>query len=320
MSTKSVSDWRSYLPDGERRRLQHAYAPPEHRVWEEDKLRFAQRCMQFDLPTVPIVGVISTTSEHCQIAEALGIPLLSSATALQSLFSSVESLDGFAKPLGGGMGYGAFGFRVRDGVLVPSGQRDSTNAMFAECSAGRFAHRGYILQPRIRPHALLHPLLPGPGLGTIRVFSFRQASGKVIIPFAGLRVPAANAECDNFQFNGLGAAINIETGALTRAVGQTASQPVSHFVERHQETGAPFQGHVIPNWDEVLALVAKAAHAFEMLPALGWDIAVTPTGPVLVETNWQFGTTFAERLTNRGWATELRAMYAELPRHHFPSQ
>jgi hypothetical protein len=61
-------------------------------------------------------------------------------------------------------------------------------------------------------------------------------------------------------------------------------------------------------------MVRTAALVFRELPALGWDVAVCADGPVLIETNWAFSTEFAERLTNRGWAEDLRANFARCRR------
>jgi hypothetical protein len=42
---------------------------------------------------------------------------------------------------------------------------------------------------------------------------------------------------------------------------------------------------VIPGWREPRELALRAAAAFDVLPALGWDVAVTDDGIVLTEGN-----------------------------------
>lgn len=312
-ATKPVVMWRHYMPQAERLRLQEMHAPPSSRIWEEDKLRFAERCRKHGLPCAPVTAVIPALRDGVDTAHAPDVARITSAAMLRALFTSLRHFDGFAKPLGGGAGYGAFGFRIRDGTLVPSRHHADAEQMFTACATSRFPGGGYLLQPRLLPHASLLPFMPGPGLGTVRIYSFLNASGEVSIPLAGLRVPAAGAECDNHQYDASYVLVDVETGVFGAAVGFTTAQPISHEIICHPETAATFSGGMIPCWPEVLTLVRAAATAFSMLPALGWDVAVTPDGPLLVETNWQFGPQLAERLTNRGWADELRTLYAHCP-------
>lgn len=310
-TTKPVAQWETYLPELERLHLQELHAPAASRIWEEDKLRFARRCEEHGLPSIPITGVIPASENGVDTSHVPSVMQLSSCDALQSCFAALHDFDGFAKPLGSGQGYGAFAFSVRAGALVPSRHHTTVQQMYDECTAKKFPGGGYLLQPRVVPHQLLRPFMPGPGLGTVRVFSFLDTTGRVSIPFAGLRIPAAGAECDNQRHDALGAPIDVATGVLGEAIGRTIERPISHPIARHPETGAYFAGSVIPCWAEVRSLVHSAAQAFHLLPALGWDVAITPGGPLLVETNWQFASSFAERLTNRGWADELRTLYTQ---------
>jgi hypothetical protein len=46
-----------------------------------------------------------------------------------------------------------------------------------------------------------------------------------------------------------------------------------------------FRGFAIPLWAEACALVERAALAFLPLRTIGWDVAVTPRGALLIEGN-----------------------------------
>ena len=290
--------------------MQAAVAPVAERVLEENKLLFWKHCTMHGLPCVPIVGIIPNREAPVDLSEVPTLRSFPSEEALAVAFAELGHFEGFAKPIGGGLGYGAFDFAIRDGKLVASSDHADVGQLFAACATSRFPGGGYLLQPRLTPHPAMRPFMPGPGLGTLRVFSFLTASGDVDVPFAALRVPAPGALCDNSRFGALGVAVDVHSGVLGTAVGATAATPISHFVTRHPETGAVFAGQQLPFWPELLALVKTAARAFHTLPALGWDIAICENGPVLVETNWEFGARQAERITNRGWAQELRTLYA----------
>jgi hypothetical protein len=77
------------------------------------------------------------------------------------------------------------------------------------------------------------------------------------------------------------------TGAMLKAQRET---PGEGYVEvtRHPDTGRVLAGEHIPMWDEVLDLVRRSARAVAPVRTVGWDVAVTPTGPVLVEGNFWY--------------------------------
>ena len=57
----------------------------------------------------------------------------------------------------------------------------------------------------------------------------------------------------------------------------------------HPTTGVVFKGFVIPMWDKVLSMLGSAAARVPEMRYLSWDIAMTPTGPVLIEGNDEGG-------------------------------
>jgi len=68
-------------------------------------------------------------------------------------------------------------------------------------------------------------------------------------------------------------------------------------VDRHPDTGTRIIDASLPYWQESVALVLRAhAAAFARFPFLGWDIALTPNGPLLLETNSGWGALFHQML------------------------
>lgn len=57
----------------------------------------------------------------------------------------------------------------------------------------------------------------------------------------------------------------------------------------HPDTGYRIADFALPLYDEVIALVDRAARRVPRVRYVGWDIAVTPTGPVIIEGNWGTG-------------------------------
>ena len=55
--------------------------------------------------------------------------------------------------------------------------------------------------------------------------------------------------------------------------------------EEHPDTGCRIKGREVPLFDEAVALVLKASQAFGFMATIGWDVGLTPDGPVIIEGN-----------------------------------
>jgi hypothetical protein len=92
-----------------------------------------------------------------------------------------------------------------------------------------------------------------------------------------------------------GAPIDLKTGALGQITGDKP-ECLSEWFDHHPVTGAQVTGRIVPFWRE-LAEAAIKAHA--MVPErvmIGWDMAVTADGPVLLEGNSFADPLFPERV------------------------
>lgn len=58
------------------------------------------------------------------------------------------------------------------------------------------------------------------------------------------------------------------------------------FYEVHPESGESIVDFQVPMWDRVVALIDEVARVVPAVPYVGWDVAVTPDGPTLIEGNW----------------------------------
>lgn len=127
-------------------------------------------------------------------------------------------------------------------------------------------------------------IFPG-SLNTLRVLMLRGEDGAAFVAAATHRFGRqASAPVDNFSAGGVVARVALDTGLLDLAASIEPGNRVA-FAERHPETGAPIAGVAVERWAEVTALVAKLGTALPFLRYVGWDIAVTPSGPVVIEGN-----------------------------------
>jgi D-alanine-D-alanine ligase-like ATP-grasp enzyme len=88
---------------------------------------------------------------------------------------------------------------------------------------------------------------------------------------------------DNTSGGGFSVAVNGETGALEGPGRQEITKGAGVFYE-HPDTHFKFDGFSIPYFKEACDLVKNCAQHFPSR-LIGWDIAITEEGPVVIEGN-----------------------------------
>lgn len=131
-----------------------------------------------------------------------------------------------------------------------------------------------IFEPLLRCHPDLASLAPA-GLPDIRVICDDEEPR-----LAMLRLPThASDGRANLHAGGLGAAVDLATGKITRALQHRRE------IETHPETGERLVGVQIPAWPEVLDAASRCAAATG-LHYLGADVVVDAArGPCILEVN-----------------------------------
>lgn len=72
-----------------------------------------------------------------------------------------------------------------------------------------------------------------------------------------------------------------ETGKII----SPATDDYFNVYDRHPDTGVEFVGYQLPMVPEAIALAKEAAHEIPQVAHVGWDMAITPTGPAIIEGN-----------------------------------
>ena len=136
-----------------------------------------------------------------------------------------------------------------------------------------------LLEEVIIQHPEVSRLNPS-AINTIRIVTIVKDNVPHVV-FAGLRCGRMGFVVDNFVAGGMTVPIDIETGVINNV----AVDKVGNVFDIHPDTKVPFHGFALPHWDEVIDLAKKAALRVETVKYVGWDIASTPEGPILVEGN-----------------------------------
>ena len=122
-------------------------------------------------------------------------------------------------------------------------------------------------------------------LNTIRVLMLRDGGGQAFLAAATHRFGTlASAPVDNFSSNGIVANVHRASGRLEHAIALGEGNQVQKLCH-HPETGAAIAGTQVQDWPAVQGLVERLGAAFPYLIYVGWDIAMTPDGPIVIEGN-----------------------------------
>jgi hypothetical protein len=148
-------------------------------------------------------------------------------------------------------------------------------------------HRGLVvrgellLEEVIVQHPDLAAVCPGT-VNTTRVTAFFDGTRTHILAVA--QKFGRGAVSDQMTYGGFYTMLD-ETGhALGK--GYDSHDNVHEF---HPESRVRIPDFQLPLYDEVVAFIDKVARVVPQIQYVGWDVVVTPDGPVLVEGNWAAG-------------------------------
>lgn len=143
-------------------------------------------------------------------------------------------------------------------------------------------HRDMLVQPLLTNGPQVADLADQ-SLIAIRVITCMDASGIPVVTHAMLRV-LSRLEPLWRSRRELGARIDLQTGRLGPLCNDKDLWP-GCWSDRHPVTDARVTGRVLESWPEIRALAMAAHRVFCDRMLIGWDIAITPSGPVLLQGN-----------------------------------
>lgn len=224
-----------------------------------------------------------------QLASSLGIPVPKGVATFENGNLSWEgsgrvgpieeiknlNLDVICKPADGNCGNGVFKLQTRDGRIFINGKETSCKEV-VECLKD-----GYLLQERLRQHPELEKFHPS-SINTVRLVTFYTGS-EVRLGWSALRIGAGGGVADNLAKGGVVVKVIPESGKLDRF--GFRKPKFGRRVVSHPDTGILFEGFTVPYFNEAVALVKKYHSFARGIHSIGWDVAITPEGPVIIEGN-----------------------------------
>ena len=311
----SADDKRRYLTEAPRAnaRLWSVLTPTRYRSLYDNKLIFHRFFASVGLPLAMLFGVFdpevgrSTDGESLRTEEEL------------ARFIRRFRENGFVfKPTEGVRGHlilvltGAAPDDA-DTFLTLAGARYDAAALVAatrETTALKIQNPGaevssFLLEERIRPHPELAQFI-GPTLCTVRVQTIVALDGRPRIVGSVFKLQPGLSGLDHLLYGGLGCWVDPDTGAL----GPGRTRTNCEFATVIPGTDRSFVGYRLPCWRQVKELAFEAAAAFPWARAIGWDIAISDRGVVLIEGNERWSPSLVQLPAPRGLMDgELKALY-----------
>lgn len=292
-------EWGNYITDGpDFKQFLHGLNPETLREVGNDKLKFYLHCVRNGLPTIPVICVFaSKPGLGVEEVEWICTPEQWRAKML------LAPTEMFIKPIDGTYGEGAFMVSRRGDQFDFDGQSGSVDDLY-RCLNDKLRHeRAWLVQPRMRSHSSLDGIASPQGLATVRVVTHMRHN-KAELLIADLKITVGDNLVDNFSKGKSGnllAGIDRNSGALGLAWGSSQRDwPVMVSHSHHPDSGKLIQGYRLPFWDELAELALKAQESLPDLKTLGWDIAATHEGVMLVEANITYDVSILQIAHQRG--------------------
>ena len=152
---------------------------------------------------------------------------------------------------------------------------DSPAAMLAYIQEHGLVVLEHVL-PQHEDMARLHPS----SVNTMRILT-DLVDGQVHIAYITVKMGRGNGVCDNSGQGGILCRVDPQSGKII----SPATDDYFNIYEKHPDTGIVLQGYQLPMVDRAVAMAKEAALVFPQVGHVGWDMAITPTGPAIIEGN-----------------------------------
>jgi len=265
--------YRSFRRIRNRRNLQLDGADYNYVCILRDKFVFGQFLSGLRLPT-PAILALCTRDSITWLDGTRSVPL-------EALWSERPHFDGFCKPSAGNMGRGVFPLRADGGKVYIGDAEPSLEELRVRLD------EPHLIQERIHQHPAMSALHPD-SVNTLRLMTFYR-QGKAEVFSAVVRVGTGGRHVDNWAAGGIIVGVDMASGRLS-AEGFFKPGHGTRVLH-HPDTQVCFEGFAVPYFHEAVELACRLHRHLYGIHSIGWDIAITESGPMFIEGNddWDGG-------------------------------
>jgi hypothetical protein len=253
-----------------------------HRVSLGNKLTFTRHCQSSGLPIAPVICVVERGQWRFDGKQEEG--------------ADCRNLDQniFVKPVKarGARGAEWFDWLGDDRYRNKQGKELSRVEVLRHINR-KSRHEAILVLPKLVNHPEISDLAKD-SLMVFRVFTCVDAGQQPHVTHAMLRI-LAKLEPTWSESVEYAVRVDLETGQLRELCDDYHFAPDAWW-DRHPTTGAKVSGRPLSHWPAIVELAKSAHRAFIDRTIVGWDIALTDTGPILIEGNAYPDTHFMQRV------------------------
>ncbi|MEM8867182.1 MAG: sugar-transfer associated ATP-grasp domain-containing protein [Verrucomicrobiota bacterium] len=237
----------------------------------KSKLRFDQACRAAGLPVAPTFAFLEPDANTSILSgESIGLP----------------KADIFFKPVYGMEGIGIerwdyHGETDQWSYNETTCAEDALRQHFYDLST----KQSYVLQKALRNHPEVADLSPG-GLITYRLVSVSDNVEDPVVIASHMSLPRHLTTTNHESNGGIEAEIDLATFELDAGY---SFIPKHERHETHPTTGVRIKGRVAKEWPLLESLALQLHALFPDVSSIGWDIAYTTEGPIVLEGNTFWG-------------------------------
>ena len=152
----------------------------------------------------------------------------------------------------------------------------------------------FVAEEVIRQSEVMSALHPD-SVNTVRVVTYLR--GEELIPlFAMLRMGCGGNPVDNANAGGIAAGIDYESGIVNTP---GCREDLTEYL-CHPDTGVQIIGFNLPEWEQLKALIGELVRVIPKQRYVGWDLAYTDEGWIMVEGNGNAMVTAIQMAERRG--------------------
>jgi hypothetical protein len=189
-----------------------------------------------------------------------------------------RDIDSFCKLINGYGGKSIFRIEVKNKKLLLNQKEMNPSEMFQI-----LGKRKFIVQDRIIQHEEMNRLNPS-CINTLRMLTIRTGNTYNMYS-AYLRVGINNNFVDNSLSGNIMIGFDNNTGKLMKYAYTNDSKMYQEKLDVHPQTKVVFSDFTIPCYQEAVEMVKSLHGVFQQFFMIGWDIGITPEGPIVIEGN-----------------------------------
>ena len=280
---KNVTNYKDYLSHKENKKLlQWSYSIGiEQIVLVKNKILFEEFLVKKNIST-PQIFFNNSKNKFTYKRDVFEIETKNDFFSfLEKVFNNEKIEYIFCKPIDGIMGDNIFIIEKKSHRKIAD---NLINLVFS---------KAFIFQELILQHEVLKKINYS-SINTLRVVTYKNNKNELEILSGMIRVGRKGAIVDNAHAGGIVVPFNKETGKICHEGLQLIDNGGGIFY-KHPDTEVIFDNFQIPHYTQVKEIVSKASSLFN-IPLLGWDVAITPNGPIIIEANHDFHLMLSDRM------------------------